>query len=407
MFRPHSHPGERRHPSSHRGGTDLLVIGDRLLVAYFVAEVEGDELVVVGERAVGGERRLQEMVVGGPVEQLAAGALVDVGELTTHDDPEDLHATTIRPTLPPRLTMLDPDRRSHVRALSTAMLVTVLWSSSWVLIRIGFDDEALPPITFAGMRYTLAAVVLLAWVASRPRTRSQLVALDVRTLRRLAVLGVVYYALTQGAQFVAIDSQPAATSSLMLAPTPFFVGVLSQRSIGERVGPRQLFGAILIILGALVFFAGDLGATVVGMIASVIGLGANVTGSLMGRAVNRRQDLAPVIVTVVSMTVGAMLLLATGLSLEGLPSLSWTAVGIIVWLAVVNTAWAFTMWNASLRRLGAVESAAINNTMLIQIALLAWVFLGESPGVVGGVGIVIVSVGALLAQGLRPTPRRQ
>lgn len=57
--------------------------------------------------------------------------------------------------------------------------------------------------------------------------------------------------------------------------------------------------------------------------------------------------------------------------------------------------------NASLRRLAAVESAAINNTMLVQIAIFAWVFLGESPGVIGGFGIAIVSVGVLLAQGIR------
>ena len=69
---------------------------------------------------------------------------------------------------------------------------------------------------------------------------------------------------------------------------------------------------------------------------------------------------------------------------------------IIAWLAIVNTALAFTLWNSSLRRLAAVESATINNTMLIQIAVLAWVFLGETPGTAGAAGIVIVSLGAFL-----------
>ena len=39
---------------------------------------------------------------------------------------------------------------------------------------------------------------------------------------------------------------------------------------------------------------------------------------------------------------------------------------------MVNTAFAFTLWNLSLQRLTAVESAGVNNTMLIQIAVLAW-----------------------------------
>ena len=48
--------------------------------------------------------------------------------------------------------------------------------------------------------------------------------------------------------------------------------------------------------------------------------------------------------------------------------------------SIGNTALAFTWWNLSLQRLSAVESAGINNTMLIQIGLLAWVFLDEAPG---------------------------
>lgn len=46
----------------------------------------------------------------------------------------------------------------------------------------------------------------------------------------------------------------------------------------------------------------------------------------------------------------------------------------------MNTAFAFTSWNATLRRLSAMESSVVNTTMLIQIAVLAWVFLGESLG---------------------------
>lgn len=296
--------------------------------------------------------------------------------------------------------MLAADRRSHARAVWTALLVTVLWSSSWVLIRVGLDDQALRPITFAGLRYTLAAVVLIGWTMARPSARAEVTSLAPAMWRPLVVLGIVYYAVTQGAQFVAIDSQPAATSSLMLAPTPFLVAVLSQRSIGEAVTPRQVVGAGLIMAGAVLFFAGDLGATVVGMIASTIGLSANVTSSLLGRSINREQHVSPLAVTTASMTIGAVLLLTAGLIAEGLPQLGWAAIGVVAWLAVVNTAWAFTLWNMSLRRLAAVESAAINNTMLIQIAVLAWVFLGEAPGVAGGVGIVIVSIGALLAQGV-------
>jgi drug/metabolite transporter (DMT)-like permease len=69
----------------------------------------------------------------------------------------------------------------------------------------------------------------------------------------------------------------------------------------------------------------------------------------------------------------------------------------VTWLAVVNTALAFTLWNRSLQHLSATESAAVNNTMLIQIGLLAWVLLGEVPGALDVLGMLAVSVGVYLA----------
>lgn len=67
--------------------------------------------------------------------------------------------------------MPDSTRHDHGRAVLTALFVTVLWSSSWVLIRIVLDDEDLAPVTFAGLRYTLAALVLVGWTTSRPAHR--------------------------------------------------------------------------------------------------------------------------------------------------------------------------------------------------------------------------------------------
>jgi drug/metabolite transporter (DMT)-like permease len=56
------------------------------------------------------------------------------------------------------------------------------------------------------------------------------------------------------------------------------------------------------------------------------------------------------------------------------------------------------LWNLSLRKLSALESAAINNTMLIQIAILAWIFLDEPLGPGEAAGIVLVSAGVLMTQ---------
>jgi drug/metabolite transporter (DMT)-like permease len=292
----------------------------------------------------------------------------------------------------------DPTSREHTGAILTALFVTVLWSSSWVLIRWGLDDEALSPLTFAGLRYLLASAVLAVLVTASPRFRSEVRALTPARWVRLALLGVVFVAVAQGAQFVAIDSQPAATSSLVLSLTPLLVAGASTFALAEKPTIRQLAGVSLIVVGAIAYFSGDLGFEVIGLIAATIGLLANAVAALIGRGVNRDRAVSPVVVTVASMSVGAAALVVAGLAVEGTPSVSGRAWLIITWLAVVNTAWAFTLWNRSLQMLSATESAAINNTMLIQIGLLGWLFLDETPGTFDIVGMVAVSVGVYLAQ---------
>ena len=92
------------------------------------------------------------------------------------------------------------------------------------------------------------------------------------------------------------------------------------------------------------------------------------------------------------------MLLASGVAVQGLPRLALVHWIIILWLAVVNTALAFTLWNHTLRTLSAMESSIINNTMLFQIALLAWLFLGQTLGRRQVAGMVLAALGTLLVQ---------
>jgi drug/metabolite transporter (DMT)-like permease len=118
----------------------------------------------------------------------------------------------------------------------------------------------------------------------------------------------------------------------------------------------------------------------------------------LGRYVNRKGILSPIAVTVISMSIGSTIMLFWGLISEGIPTLDLKAWIIVIWMAVVNTAFAFSLWNYTLQTLTAMESSIINNTMLVQIAILAWIFLGESINLKMGVGLAFVSIGVILVQ---------
>jgi drug/metabolite transporter (DMT)-like permease len=74
---------------------------------------------------------------------------------------------------------------------------------------------------------------------------------------------------------------------------------------------------------------------------------------------------------------------------------AWVIIG---WLAIVNTAFAFTLWNATLRVLSAMESSIINNLMMVFIPVLAWLFLNEGVTMQQGAGMVLAALGILTVQ---------
>ena len=59
--------------------------------------------------------------------------------------------------------------RPHLAAVLQALFVTFLWSTSWVLIKIGLDD--ITALTFAGLRYFLAFLFLIPLTLRREHRR--------------------------------------------------------------------------------------------------------------------------------------------------------------------------------------------------------------------------------------------
>ncbi|MBN1201708.1 MAG: EamA family transporter [Anaerolineae bacterium] len=298
-------------------------------------------------------------------------------------------------------------RSPHLRAVLQALCVTLLWSTSWVLIKFGLED--IPALTFAGLRYTLAFACLLP-VVWRSGQFHMVRHLTRRDWQRLAVLGVLFYSVTQGTQFLGLDRLPAVTTSLLLSFTTVVVALLGIVLLSEYPTRLQWGGVALYLLGVLVYFYPVSIPTqeVIGLLIVLTGVVTNSLSTVFGRGINREGVLPAPVVTVVSMGIGSLLLLIAGIAAQGLPALSlanWTIIG---WLAVVNTAFAFTLWNHTQRTLSAVESSIINNTMLIQIAMLAWVFLDESLGARAIVGLALAGAGTLIVQlrrgGRSPAP---
>jgi drug/metabolite transporter (DMT)-like permease len=224
---------------------------------------------------------------------------------------------------------------------------------------------------------------------------------------KLLILGVFFYAGTQGASFVALAYLPAVTVNLLWSFSSVAVALLGVMWLAEKPTAFQWTGVLLTMTGALIYFYPvDIPAgQTIGVIAAIIGILANAVSSILGRDINRSGNYRPLLVTVVSMGAGSVLLLLSGLALEGMPNLDLQSWGIIFWLALVNTAFAFTLWNHTLRTLTAMESSIINGTMMIWIPIFAVIFLSETITSKELLGLITAGAGTLIVQ-LRNVPKR-
>jgi drug/metabolite transporter (DMT)-like permease len=285
----------------------------------------------------------------------------------------------------------------QITAILLALFVTFLWSTSFVIIKLGLKE--IPPLVFAGLRYFIAFVILMPFLFTK-KNKAIVKTLNRKDWINLTLLGILFYTFTQGTQFIGLSLLPAVTVSLWLNFTPLIVAVLAIFLIKEIPTVLQIFGVVLFITGILTYFypvnlSSNQSA---GLIVMTVGVFANAASAVLGRSVNRKSHLTPIVITVISMGIGSIILLSAGITIQGFPTVNLENILYLLWLAVLNTALAMTIWNFTLRTLTAMESSIINGTMLIQIAVLAWIFLGEDISFKEIIGMLIASSGAVLVQ---------
>ena len=257
----------------------------------------------------------------------------------------------------------------------------------------------IPPITYAGLRYTLAFIIFIPFILKK-KYIDEIKQLTASQWKKLVLLGFVFYTFTQGAQFLGLSLLPSVTVSLLLNFTPILVAIAGIFLLNEKPSLLQWIGSAVFVLGIITYFfpIALIGNKGLGLVVMFVGVLANAASAIIGRDINRKKNITPLVITFISMGVGAIILLGVGISLNGLPVLSLKNWMFLLWLAGINTAFAFTLWNLTLRSLTAMESSIINGTMLIQIAVLAWYFLGEQITLQEGMGMVIAAAGAVLVQ---------
>ncbi len=275
-------------------------------------------------------------------------------------------------------------------------VLCLIWSSTWLFIKLGLAD--LPPVSFAGIRFVVAASVLWGIVAIR---RSPLPK-GFRAWGFLALTGFLAFSLNYGLLFWGEQRTSSGLAAVLQATIPAFGLALAHLLLpSDRMTLPKVLGVSLGIAGVAVIFsdrttlAGE--DALRGGIAIVAGAFAVALSNVLVKS--RGASFDPVILAGVQMTFGLVPLVAAGFLLEGSPlAFRWTprAVLSVLYLALVGSVIAFLLFYWLLQRMDVTKVLLIALVTPVLAVALGAAVLGERFGGRAFVGTAMILGGVFL-----------
>jgi len=283
----------------------------------------------------------------------------------------------------------------RIRLLAVWWIACLLWSSTFLFIRVGIGEVR--PFTLAWTRLAIALAILAPIALVRGDLRTLRAAADLRRVASagLLLLGVNYALLFWGAQFI-----PSGLVAILQSGTPLLALAFACAIGQERLTFRKLITLILGIVGVALIFGSEAltsGRMAMTGAAAVFAAAACVAGAYVWMK-SYGGRIAPLAMTTIQSGAAVIPLLCLALFTEGIPSPThWSASawGAVLYLAVAASVVAFWLNYWLLERMDASAMLMMGVAEVPIAVLLGAAFLGErlpSGTFVGGVCVLLAVV---------------
>lgn len=257
------------------------------------------------------------------------------------------------------------------------LILCCIWGSTWLFIKIGLVD--LPPLTFAGIRFVIASLILTALVLVRrarfPRTR--------KAWTLIAISGVLQFALNYGLVFWGEQHISSGLAAVLQSTFPAFGLVIAHFYLPhERLTTLKIAGVLLGVFGVAVIFSNQLSIAgtlaLLGSIALVLSAFFGAYGNVLVKAYGGEID--PQVLAAGQMVFGFVPLLAIGIPTEGNPlHFHWTTMAVVslMYLVVVGSVIAFALYYWLVRHMDVTKSMLIALVTPVIAVILGILVLHE------------------------------
>ncbi|MBG0828921.1 EamA family transporter [Planomonospora sp. ID67723] len=277
--------------------------------------------------------------------------------------------------------------------LATALAPTV-WGSTYLV-----TTEFLPPdrpLLTALLRALPAGLLLVAVTRALPRND---------WWWRAAVLGGLNIGMFFPLLFLSAYRLPGGVAAVLGAVQPLIVAGLTRAALREGVPVHRLLTGVAAAAGvSLVVLRAEAALDLLGVAAGLVAASGMAAGIVLTRAWGRPEGVGDLALTGWQLTAGGLMIAPVAFTLEGPPpSMDAAAAGGYLWLGLVGTATAYTLWFRGIARLPALQVSLLGALSPLTAALLGWAVLGQSltPLQLGGFTLAL----AATTLGQLPPPR--
>lgn len=267
------------------------------------------------------------------------------------------------------------------------LLLAVIWGSEFVAVKFALNTT--PPLSFAGLRYFLAGLVLflvaIAWRGSS--------SIDLRLVLVSVFLGI-FATMEFGFLYFGMQYVAAGVATVLFYTQPLMVAILAAVFLNEIITKKKTIAILSGFLGVILIFGENLSSGFFGLGALLVLLGAlgYALGTIIFKRLVRSENLL-LISSILLITCGVFLF-SIGSLFEGAFSLVITPelALILTYLVIAGSAVGMPLWYYLLRQYEASQVSPYLFLVPVFGVLLGWLLLGETFYLSELIGIFFVAL---------------
>lgn len=258
------------------------------------------------------------------------------------------------------------------------LLLCLIWGSTWLFIKLGLED--LPPLTFAGIRFIIASLILLGLL----KLRRQSLPTSRRDWMLLAGVGVMAFSMNYGLLFWGEQYISSGLAALLQATAPAFGLVIAHFYLPEeKMSPAKIVGVLIGVLGVAVIFSSQLSVAGPKALAGSLALLLSSVFVAYSNVIVKAYctHLEPTVLAAGQMMCGLVPLLLIGIPLEGNPfKFHWTPMAVVAmfYLAIVGSVIAFILYYWLMKNMDVTKTLLIALVTPVVAVILGMIVLKET-----------------------------